>query len=80
MLTFCLQVLEELEKQHSAREEGDAQGAGVTALPRQVTAVFNRVLAIIEQVLTWDFLPKQRILPHLIFTRSFTCVLNSMVI
>ncbi|ELU09303.1 hypothetical protein CAPTEDRAFT_151878 [Capitella teleta] len=43
VLSFCLQVLGELEEQQKSRE---------------VTAVFNRVLAIIEQVLTWDFVPK----------------------
>ncbi len=31
-------------------------------LGREVTAVFNRVLAITEHVLSWDFLPKHNIL------------------
>ncbi len=49
VFTFCLQVLQELDKM-------------AAPLGREVTAVFNRVLAITEHVLSWDFLPKHNIL------------------
>ncbi len=46
---FCLQVLHELEKMP-------------TPLSREVTTVFNRFLAITEQVLSWEFTHKHHIL------------------
>ena len=49
VFSFCLQVLHELEKVPSP-------------LNREVTAVFNRFLAITEQILSWEFTPKYHIL------------------
>ena len=49
VFSFCLQVLHELEKVPSP-------------MSREVTAVFNRFLAITEQVLSWEFTPKYHIL------------------
>lgn len=45
VFSFCLEVLHELETAPSP-------------LTREMTAVFNRMLAIIEQVLSWHFIPK----------------------
>ncbi|KAK2170788.1 hypothetical protein NP493_1142g00027 [Ridgeia piscesae] len=42
---FCLQVLHELD-------------SVAMPLSREVTAVFNRVLSITQQILSWEFLPK----------------------
>ncbi|KAL5009683.1 hypothetical protein ScPMuIL_011988 [Solemya velum] len=48
---FALQVLNEIEKQPSP-------------LPREATAVLNRLLSISEHVLCWEFTPKSNILSN----------------